>query len=712
MSSMDNANAVRAFLGRAKARVSWLAMAEGAAAGLGAAALLALAGVPARGATLQHLMIAVGCALIGALLRLVFVRVRQDRVAPLVEARATECRNVLITADELLHSQHANATVLASPRVNDLVLHRASQLVQSLDLSAIFPARSVLALLAAATVASATLTVRDSAPVRTAVALARRTISPNVARIDDVEITITAPTYAGGSRQTVRDTSRVEVLAGSRMQFDIRARADSLVVSTLGGVQRIAAAGDDRFVVSLSANADDYLALTPLINGSEPGAQRMIGVSITPDLPPRVRIVTPGRDTLLRDPNSTLSIAVESEDDLALASLRLRFTKVSGSGERFSFAEADVPLAVTRTSTRTWRATARWTLDTLKLEPGDMVVYRAIATDRRPGSAPQESDAFIAELFAIGGDAAAGFAIDPDQERYAVSQAMVVLKTERLIAQASKMPADSVLKASMELAAEQRKVRAEFVFMMGGELGDEHAHTGGDLDDLGEEAEAEAEEDILAGRLENQGRVALMRAIRSMSRASTLLNVAELTTALAAEKSAVAQLELAFSRSRIILRALAEREALDLSRRLSGDLSEARSDRRAVVAAELNPRTVALRRLLADVSGLAAKTVPRDAARSDAANLTQLAQDVLRIDPSAAAMQRISMHLTTAAEASEGVQSARRASSLDSATVALTALLRSELPASVSRSASPALRALDAARFERQRRAVAGRPNP
>jgi hypothetical protein len=712
MSSVTNTEAIRAFLTRAKLRLSWIAMAEGATVGLTASALLALAGIPSRGSTARHLAIAAACAVIGSLLRLAYVRVKQERVAPLVESRAPVCRNILITADELMQSRGAQTAMLASPRVADLVLHNASQTVRSLDLRAIFPARSVLIALATVTGISALLAIRDTSPVRTAVQSVRSAVSPNIARIDDVEVTVTAPSYAGGTRETMRDTSRVQALAGSRLQFDVRARADSLVVTTLAGEERIAAVSDDRFVFSLSAEADGYVAFTPLVTGGESGAQRLIGVSITPDEPPRVRIVTPGRDVMLREPNSTLDIAVESNDDLALASLQLRFTKVSGSGERFSFAEGEVPLVVTRTSTRAWRATARWTLDTLKLEPGDMVVYRAIATDRRPGSAPQESDAYIAELFAVGSDAAAGFAIDPDEERYAVSQAMVVVKTERLIANAAKMPADSVLKASMELAAEQRKVRAEFVFMMGGELGDEHAHTGGDLDDLGEEAEAEAEEDILAGRLENQGRVALMRAIRSMSRASTLLNVAELTTALAAEKAAVTQLELAFSRSRIILRALAEREALDLSRRLTGDLSEARSNRRAVAAAELNPRTVSLRRMLAEVAGLAGRTSARDAARSDAAMLSQLAQDVLRLDPSATALQRIAAQLTNAAEASSAMRREQRAVALDSAVIALAALLQAELPAANTRSVSPSSRTLNAEISELQRGGVPRQPNP
>src|SRR5688500_9810009 len=153
---------------------------------------------------------------------------------------------------------------------------------------------------------------------------------------------------------------------------------------------------------------------------------------------------------------------------------------------------------------------------------------------------------------------------------------MVVVKTERLIARAGSLPADSLQGEALAIAAEQRAVRAEFVFMMGGELAEEVLAAAG-ITDLDETAEAEAEEDIAAGRLANRGRTALVQAIRSMSRANSALIANDLRKALAEEKAAVTHLERAFSRTRYILRALTLRERLDLSRRLTGELSSAQS---------------------------------------------------------------------------------------------------------------------------------------
>ena len=156
--------------------------------------------------------------------------------------------------------------------------------------------------------------------------------------------------------------------------------------------------------------------------------------------------------------------------------------------------------------------------------------------------------------------------------------------------------------------------------MMGGELEDIATEASGTLD-LNEVAEAEAEGDLLAGRQQNRGRVEMMRAIRAMSRASTALNESSLDQALRDERTALDNLMRAFSRSRFILRALTQRERIDLERRLSGLLNSTvgLSDRfrnRSRIRA-----TIALRRLLADV------------AAGDSAAVKASALALLREDP-------------------------------------------------------------------------------
>jgi hypothetical protein len=228
-------------------------------------------------------------------------------------------------------------------------------------------------------------------------------------------------------------------------------------------------------------------------------------------------------------------------------------------------------------------------------------VYRAVATDGRPGAPPAESDSWVVEITAPGAVAMEGFAVDDERDRYALSEQMVIMKTEQLAARRAAMSSEAFADEAQGLAAEQRRVRAEFVFMMGGELADAGVDTG----ELHEEAEAVGESDLAAGRLANQGRADLLRAIRSMSLAATSLNTAALAPALADERAALAALQRAFARSRYILRTLTERERLDLSRRLTGVLAALVRDARPIATAPDNPRLAGLRRALAGIATLA-----------------------------------------------------------------------------------------------------------
>ena len=489
--------------------------------------------------------------------------------------------------------------------------------------------------------------------------------------IQRVAVRITAPRYTGRAEAVLRDPARIEALSGSTIAFVITASADSLVIGTGDSTRTLRRGADGTFTWSVPAVLDGYVALEPRGARGEPGARRLIGLSVRADDAPRVRIAAPARDMIVPDSNRTIDVRIEADDDLAMSTLKLRYTKVSGSGERFTFAEGEVPVSITRASPTQWTARAGLALAPLLQEPGDLVVYRAVATDSRPGSAPVESDAFIAELAAPGGIAALGFSLDPDEDRYALSQQMVILKTERLLARKATMPASALAEEAAQLAGEQRRVRAEFVFMMGGEFAQEAVGEGA-MDELDETREAESEGDLAAGRMANRGRMALLGAVRAMSRAAVALTVADLTPALAQEKSALKQLQEAFARSRFLMRALSQREQLDLTRRLTGRLDSTASVRAPISEGERNARQGAWRDVLRDLM-LVAQQPSLDAPR-----LSLLAERVLQIDASSPVAQRLSAQLASAAADTRRPGSRSRLL-IDSAATGLTALLEEGL---------------------------------
>ena len=669
MNALPDTRALRALLARFARRLTLLAALRGVARGLVAALLLALAVTAIRQRT--DLLVSSGLALLGAAAG-VLLAVRKKRpVALLVERQAPQCRNLVITAAELLRAPQRTTPFMAQQ-----VWGEATRLLGALDPRGLFPARREVGFLAATSVAWASALVW----------FALHAATPGVARtgagegltgalIDNVMVVATPPAYTGRAAITLHNPDRIEALQGSRIQITVSAEAAAVTMETLDGRQALRAE-DGAYIGELTADADGYIALEPATRAGRPGVRRLIGVNVLADSAPRVRVTAPGRDLFIPDANRAIDVTIESSDDIALSTLELRYTKASGSGEQIKFTDGTIPLVLERTDGRRWKGRAALRLPALDLQPGDLVVYRGAATDQRPGAARAESDSYIVEITTPGSTPAEGFSAD-DEEKYALSQEMVVLKTERLMARASSLAPDSLAYETLRLAAEQRSVRAEFVFMMGGEVAEEVLAAAG-LTDLNEEAEAQRENDLAAGRLANRGTIALVQAIRAMSRANSALTDRNLAQALIEEKTAVTHLQRAFSHTRYILRALVQRERLDLSRRLTGELSAAAPAREAVQQPALDQKTSALRQALAALATIAAQ---RTFDAETPGRLSLLATRILREDPSSEPLQGVAKALNDAA-LGIGVARINEARALiDGAATQLSAAIRTQLVA-------------------------------
>jgi hypothetical protein len=579
-------------------------------------------------------------------------------VAARIEARVPECRNVLITADALLAGR-LNTT----PVVRAVVLDDAAARAATIAPAVLWPWRPVVWTPVVA--AMLWLGVAYIPFTRLAGGMAAITAAAFGPSISQVELVITPPAYSGQPAVTVRDPERITPLAGSRVAVRVTAAAAGVTLETSGGVVPLSRGDGAVFTGSVLVEADGYLALMPSGADGGAGARRLIGVTAVPDRPPEVRIVEPGKDLFLRDGSTRVTVRVQAGDDLGLRSLQLAYTKVAGAGESFTFTEGQATVTLARASDREWTATGVLPLDTMKLDVGDMVVYRGVAVDGRPGAAPVESDAFIVEIVSANSAMAEGFSIDDKQDKYALSQQMVILKTERLLARAPGMSRDAVRDEAMNLAAEQRSVRAEIVFMMGGEFEDEFV-------------EAEHEHEVTDGRFDNSGRADLGLATRAMSRAASQLIDADLKAALASERAALVAMQRALSRRRFILRTLTQREPIDDSRRLQGVLKGLGRGTRLVDDNFVSPRVLAARDALlvvVDVSNHRVLT-PADAARLSAA-----AAALLKTDGRSAPMVDVAARLTTAAAAIAAVRRDDADRALLDASTRLTAIVASELAA-------------------------------
>jgi hypothetical protein len=202
---------------------------------------------------------------------------------------------------------------------------------------------------------------------------------------------------------------------------------------------------------------------------------------------------------------------------------------------------------------------------------------------------------------------------------------MVIVKTERLHAERDRLPPEELEERARLLAVEQRMVRAEFVFMTGGEVEDEMA-------------EAEHSHELAEGRFETEGQMELLTAIREMSRAEARLNEAATGEALTFERAALKALQRAFDRRRYLLRTMPERARIDQTRRLTGAQTDARSWQRSASPAPERGDIAALEALARELAA---------AARSHD-ELGPLAARLGNLDPDAPDIQKSALRLSGA----------------------------------------------------------------
>jgi hypothetical protein len=444
-------------------------------------------------------------------------------------------------------------------------------------------------------------------------------------------VEVTPPAYTKRVPQRLENPLQLTVLAGSRIRIS----------------------AGERLLREWEARESASLELRV----AEQAPPRFLLVMVVPDAPPMVRIHTPGRDTALAAPRGRIAIGVESADDIALRWLVVRFTKASGAGENVTFTEGEVPVAIDRAAEGAWRARADWSIDGLDLADGDVLVYRAVARDSNPAGAPVQSDAFLVEIGRAAEIASAGFALPTEERKYAISQQMVIYKTQQLIAERNnglrgRTGGETWLEQTRMIGMEQRMVRAEVVFLSGGEIEDEVV-------------EAEHSHELAEGRLENQGRAEMIRAINFMSRAEALLNDGNADEALVRERQALTSLERALDRRRYFLRTLPDRSRIDPSRRLAGERREARSWSRPPATSE---PVAAMEQQRSVLQALAEASSGRRVADAT------LAARVAALDPSSAALQTAAVAIASAPDDS------RRREAAVAAMTAVTADALARLP--------------------------------
>ncbi len=626
---------VAALVGRVRRRLLRVDLAWSIAAGMAA-----LAGIAAIGAAVPEARsgaVAAGAIAAAAVVAHGYWRSRA-RWTPLAAAGALEASvggldNLIVTAVSL-----DLAPGRGSRAIREEVARQASERAALVSPDTVVPVSRAGAIALLSTLGAA-LVLWGAYAVPTVREPAGGSGGPVLTGLRGLRLTVTPPEYLGRAAATLDSPDFAEVPAGSRVRIEAESSYPHVWLSDAGGESRTfdRAGGAGPFTLDWLAEESRAVVIATGDAQGDARDSRLLTVTVIPDQAPTVRIVSPGRDLAFETPTGIVDIEIEAGDGERLQELDLRFVRMSGSGEAFEFQEGRVPLTISRADATSWRATARWSLAALSLEDGDALVYRAVVRDSNPRGQPVASESFTIDIGKRLEFAGAGFAVPDEDRRYAISQQMVIVKTERLQAARSKYGPEEWTAETQGLAVEQRMVRSEVVFLSGGEVQDELE-------------EAAHSHELQEGRLENAGRAEMIRAISEMSRAEARLNAGDTQGALVFERLALQALQRAFDRRRYFLRTLPERSRIDLSRRLSGDRSEAGSSTRRPAEPDADPLAEE-RALMQELSRVA---------DADASAASLVAARLVSLDPGSAEWRRLAAALTSASTPDE-----RRAAAAD-----------------------------------------------
>jgi hypothetical protein len=544
-----------------------------ACAGIAAGAAVAIASVSMVGARAAAALAALAAAVVaGRSLALAWRRWTPLALVSLTEARVGGFDNLLVTAIEL------EANPERAPRaIRTEVWRQASARAAAVPVEVVVPqTRAALACLGVALGgALVSWTVLVNRPTGSGLDVVMPVATD---AIRNVRVTIVPPDYRRRPAIVLDDPAFIEMLQGSRVRLDVASDRPLVWLDHPDGRSQPLPAdgGASAFALEWVPERTSTLVLSAGTSSDAPERSRVLTLTVVPDAAPSVRILTPARDLAFTTAPRTVNIEVEAGDDEGISALELIYTRMSGSGEAFDFQEGRVPLTIERASATSWRARGQWSVAALGLDEGDSLVYRARVRDTNPAGEPVVSESFTIEVGRRLEFASAGAAIPDEERRYAISQQMVILKTERLNAARATHDAATWADETRLLALEQRMVRSEVVFLSGGEVQDEVE-------------EAAHSHEVQEGRLENTGRSEMLRAIAEMSRAEARLSAGDTAGALVFERVALAALQRAFDRRRFFLRTLPERSRIDVSRRLSGDRTGAGSSERNVAPVDPDP---------------------------------------------------------------------------------------------------------------------------
>lgn len=393
--------------------------------------------------------------------------------------------------------------------------------------------------------------------------------------LGDVVVRIDPPAYtARRTRRTTRWDFDAE--AGSDVRWTIEGRgpvaAAALVLSNGDTVPLTR--GPDGFSAARQVERSALYFVTLADSAGVTLTSDFHQLTVIPDAAPTITVLAPESRTLIHPGSpSAVPLRVLVGDDYGVAETRLVATLTTGQGEGVKFREQELPFE--RTAPRPDRrpgAVLERTIDAraLGLGPGDELYFHITARDvKQPLANETRSETFFITLVdtakALLADFS-GLAIDLTPE-YFRSQRQIIIDTEKLLAERSRIPAAEFRSRSENIGLDQHLLRLRYGEIVGDEVVE------GETD-----PQATHQHDIEenATRLAPQVKAALTAALAQMWDAELRLRTSDPQAALPFEYRALELLKEVQQSARVYVRRVGfEPPPLEPDRkRLTGDLSK------------------------------------------------------------------------------------------------------------------------------------------
>lgn len=482
----------------------------------------------------------------------------KERVALWIEERIPSLNYSLITAIEHRSSPFAPEMERAAER------HNIAGVTSSAARRSLVPA--VGALIAAALL----LYISPSAAFGRAGifprlgAIGASSNGPIGSRLERVEARITPPSYAGGRTTTLDDPTTIPAIVGSRVVITGEGPADGMTGFIGQTPARFAGNGGSWSVLFTMPAKPAALTL------KDRSYERIIVLDPKADLPPKIVLTAPAKDTTLRAAQLIINLEAAASDDIGLRGAWFEYLVTTGSGEIFNARTITTPV-VAFGGSRTGSIRARLDLASLKLSQGDVVSIRAIAQDGNtlsgPGISTSDTRTFriarAEEYDSVAVDAAVPLPVDTA----AMSQRMLIMMTEKLVKDEKKIPRKDLVRRSGEIGDLEDKIRKrveEILYELEG--GEEAAEEAGTPPDPSATLEGEESDQVRA--VQNPD---LFEAFNALWAAVRSLQIAEPDSALPPMRVALKALDRARLANRLYLRGMPPKVIVDIARvRMSG----------------------------------------------------------------------------------------------------------------------------------------------